>query len=80
MRANDPDLLERHLLGADEAGSCVSLTGPVSELSIGRTPKATWPSAVASTTAVKLGSGTRSAPAGKRLSQAAALCAPSRPG
>jgi hypothetical protein len=60
--------------------SCVSFTGPESELSIGRTPKAASPSVVASTTAMKLGRETRSAPSGNKLSQAAALCAPSRPG
>ncbi len=60
--------------------SCVSFTGPESELSIGSTPKATSPAAVAFTTAVKLGIETRSAPSAKRRSQAAALWAPSRPG
>ena len=47
---------------------------------MGSTPNATSPSEVASTTAVKLGSETRSAPFGNSRSQAAALCAPSRPG
>ena len=60
--------------------SCVSFTGPDSELSMGSTPNETSPSAAASTTAMKLGSETSSARSGKRRSHAAALCAPSRPG
>ena len=52
---------------------------PDNELSIGRTPKAISPLAVASTTAWNVGRGTSSA-CGKRRSHAAALCAPSRPG
>ena len=60
--------------------SWVSATGPESELSIGSTPKWTSPAVAAWATAVKLGSGTRSAPSGNSRSHAAALCAPSRPG
>ena len=65
-----------------------SLVGPVNEthdllydsaLSIGSTPNGQPPEVTASTTSVKDACGTIRA-AGKSRSQAAALCAPSRPG
>jgi hypothetical protein len=62
-----------------ESRSCVSAIGPLSELSIGRTPKATLPAAASAATAEKLGSGTSSA-AGKSAAAAEPLWAPFRPG
>ena len=66
--------------GEECSRSWVSATGPESELSIGRTPNCTSPATAASTTAVKLGSGTTRARCGKSCVQAAAAWAPSRPG
>ena len=59
--------------------SCVSATGPTTELSIGRTPASYRPNWTASTTSPNVGSDSDSA-SGKRSAHAAALWAPSRPG
>ena len=65
--------------GEPTSRSCVSVTGPATELSIGRTPASTRPEATASTTSVNDGTASASA-AGKSCALAAALWAPSRPG
>jgi hypothetical protein len=59
--------------------SCVSATGPESELSIGSTPESTWQKVTASTTSANDGIACASA-SGCSKAHAAALCAPSRPG
>ena len=59
--------------------SCVSATGPDSELSIGSTPTVTSHAVVASTTAENDGSGRRS-PTGTSCSHATELCEPGGPG